>query len=121
MRIRGRIDNQDYGMSTATLILFAILLGVASGIVVALLLIHPVARDITRNQNKSVTFFVAVIFPLLAIISSLIIVAFGPRLSPFPFSFLRPGTLEFYSWSFDSQVPAFWLGLVAGWAIQRRG
>lgn len=119
MRVAGRIETLDIGVITAFLTLISILFGAASGIVVGLILIQPDKEYTARKQSKILTTLVLGSLPILGVTASLIYSALGPQV--FPFSFLRPGTLEFSWWAFSSQLPAFWLGLVAIWGIRRAG
>jgi hypothetical protein len=112
--IAGRIGLLEFGSETASLTLVSIFLGMASGIAVAVMLVRSANRETSR---KAIATLVFGLFPLLGVIANLLYSAYGPQV--FPFSFLRPGTLEFGEWAFNSQVPAFWLGVVAGWAIRR--
>ena len=124
MRLAGnftqRIELLEYGMETFAFAAVATILGVVSGIILASLLLAQRKHDVNITTNNSPLLTVALlgIIPLLAIVFKLFIVSFG-AFTLLPFSLLGPIWTEVYDWAVNSQVPAFWFGLVIGWLWKR--
>lgn len=113
-----QIELLEYGLTTVVTASFTILLGLASGIILALMMVYPKTDFGDQKREMFIKVTLLSVFPLLGVLLKILISAFGPGI--FPFSFINPGLLEFVEWTMQSQVPSLWLGLVIGWLIKQR-
>lgn len=107
-----QIRHLDWGLKTLSFALFATILGLTSGVILALLL-FPKSQE---HSGRGVLWKALILgaFPALAVLLKL---AFATGVVPF--SPLRPVLLEVWEWATRSQAPPFWLGVVVGWLITR--
>lgn len=112
-----RINLLEYGLETFTFAAFAVIVGGASGILLASLLLTQREHDASVKKKRDTLLIAALlgVLPLLAIIFKLSFGAFAFL----PFSPLGFFGRDFYEWSVNSQVPSLWLGLVIGWLWKR--
>lgn len=105
--IERQLITLEFGSMMVLSTLGAIFLGVASGIVLGVLL-FPVFSPVDDRS----WLIVLSIVPLLTVLFKLVFAWVGPQF--LPFSLLRPGSMAFIEWALASQVPSLWLGLVLG-------
>lgn len=108
-----QIQLLDFGTRTLSIAFEVEILGVASGIILALCL-FPRKQNHSGKNGLLLKAIVLGIFPAFAVILKLI-----SAVGVVPFSPLRPFWLEVWEWAVNSQVPPFWLGLVIGWTVKQ--
>lgn len=103
----------DFSIGSLSIAVLITLLGVASGIILALLLL-PKKQNHSRKDGLLLKTVVLGALPAFAVVLKLIL-----AVGVVPFSPLRPFSLEVWEWAVNSQVPPFWLGLVIGWMVKQ--
>lgn len=112
LNLGNQIQLLDFGPRTFSIAFFAAILGIASGVVLALFLFPREQNH--SGKNRLLKAVVLGIFPTFAVVLKLIL-----AVGVVPFSALRPFWGEAWEWAINSQVPPFWLGLVIGWSVKQ--
>lgn len=103
-----RVQLLAFGARTFSIGLLVVILGIASGVILALVLLPK------RRNRPLLEAVILGVLPALAVVLKLVW-----AVGVVPFSPLRPFSFEVWEWAMHSQVPPFWLGLVIGWTVKQ--
>ena len=112
LNLSNQIQLLDFGPRTFSIAFLVAILGIASGVVLALFFFPREQNH--SGKNRLLKAIVLGILPAFAVVLKLIF-----AVGVVPFSLLRPFWLEVWEWAINSQVPPFWLGLVIGWSVKQ--
>lgn len=108
-----QIQLLDFGTRTFSIALLVVILGITSGVILALSL-FPKKQNYSRKDRSLLKAVVLGVLPAFAVVLKLVL-----AVGVVPFSPLRPFLCEVWEWAINSQVPPFWLGLVIGWTVKQ--
>ena len=113
LNFSNQIQLLDLGPRTFSIAFLVAILGIASGVVLALFF-FPKEQNHSGKNRLLLNAIVLGILPACAVVLKLIL-----AIGAMPFALLRPFWGEVWEWAINSQVPPFWLGLVIGWSVKQ--
>ncbi len=108
-----QIQLLDFGTRTFSVALLVAILGITSGVILALVLL-PKRQNNSRENRPLLEAIILGLLPAFALVLKLVF-----AVGVVPFSPLRPFLHELWEWAINSQVPPLWLGLVIGWTVKQ--